>query len=207
MTLSKPYCIGVTGNIGSGKSTACNFLKHLGVKVISADSVSKTLTLSTGTAFPAIVQHFGTEVLLPSGELDRRCVREQIFNNPEQRVWLENLLHPLIRQAIEAALVNSNSPYCIIEIPLLLDKTHYPYLHRILLILAQQKIALNRISLRDESPQELTLAILASQPSEAVLRNLADDILVNNGTQEAFYEDIITLHARYLQYSSSQNTL
>lgn len=196
------YCIGLTGSIGSGKSTAADFFASLGVAVISADKIAKTLTLKNAPAFHDIVTHFGPSILTADGELNRHHLRQLIFKNTEDRLWLENCLHPLIREQIKQAISHINAPYCIIEIPLLKDKSLYPYLKRVLLIQTSPTLQLSRLMTRDHSTQDDILAIMATQQNhETTQKNLADDIIINSGSRLALKHQIAALHTQYLQYA------
>ena len=197
------YCVGLTGQIASGKSTAASYFAALGIEIISADKVAKTLTTRKQTAFQEIVSHFGNFLVQANGELDRNKLRELIFQNRDNRLWLENLLHPLIRSAILQAIDEVKSPYVIIEIPLLNDKKHYPYLNRILLIQTTKQQQIERFIARDNGTKEQISAILAAQPDENKLHELADDRVVNAGTTEEFLEKITELHQNYLRYAKN----
>lgn len=192
------YCVGLTGTIASGKSTVAQEFARLGIDIISADQISKELTKTNEPALQKIIEHFGQSLLTSTGELNRQHLREIIFNRPTERHWLENLLHPLIRKRIEQKTQHCTSPYCIIEIPLLTDKKSYPYLNRVLLILAQREQQISRLKQRDQSSKEQALAILKVQADEATLRALADDIIMNNGSVEDLQEHVIRLHEQYL---------
>lgn len=130
------YCVGLTGNIATGKSTVATIFKQLEIEVISADCIAKQLTTKGQAAYTEIAAHFGSEILAADGQLNRRSLREIIFADKNERLWLENLLHPLIRKGIEEQISLCKSAYCVIEIPLLVDKVNYPYLNKILLIAA-----------------------------------------------------------------------
>lgn len=197
------YCIGLTGNIASGKSTVAAYFAALGVDVLSADQIARDLTKSTQPAFHAIVTHFGKAALTAKGELNRRYLRHFIFQDAEERSWLEQLLHPLIRKRIEHDIGNLKSPYCLIEIPLLTDKSNYPYLNRILLVKTQVERQVSRLMARDNSSKEDALAILATQTNEMKLQAMADDIVENSGSLSELQENIAALHKRYLQDSLS----
>ncbi len=194
------FCIGLTGNIGSGKSTVAKYFKALGVDIINADQIARTLTLNDTPAFREIVQHFGKSILTPQKELNRPHLRELIFNNEQERLWLENLLHPLIRQQIEQDITKVTSPYCIIEIPLLTNKARYPYLNHVLLVKTQENQQLARLVIRDNSAEKDIRTILAIQKkNEAAQMAIADDIILNTGTEEALKQKVEVLHKRYLQ--------
>ncbi|WP_419421087.1 dephospho-CoA kinase [Legionella sp. D16C41] len=200
------YCVGLTGNIGSGKTTAITFFKSLGAGIIIADEIARDITAAGQPAFIKIQEHFGDKVITQSGQLDRIQLRTIVFNHPQERIWLENLLHPLIRQTIEVKAKSSQGPYCIIEIPLLTNRIDYPYLNRILTILASSTVQINRISKRDLCSAEQALAILATQPSETLRRELADDIIYNDGNLEQLETKIRKLHRKYLQLSLEKSS-
>lgn len=193
------FCVGLTGNVGSGKSTAISFFKALGITTISADDISKSLTQPNTLAFQEIVHHFGKKALTSTGLLNRTYLREIIFNDKKERLWLENLLHPLIREAIELEVKQARSVYSVIEIPLLFNREQYPYLNRILVIQAQTKHQLSRIVKRDLCTEEQALAILDIQPCDKERSAIADDIVMNNTTLSDFQDKITMLHEQYLK--------
>lgn len=192
-------CIGLTGNIASGKSTVAALFAELGIEVISADAIAKEITAKNQPAFHTIITHFGHEVKTENGELNRRYLRQLIFDNEHERQWLEKLLHPLIRKEIALKIQHVKTPYCIVEIPLLYDKSTYPDLNRVLLIKAESEQQITRVMRRDNCSREEALAILASQPDEKKRRDLADDILVNKGSLPELKEKVLSLHKKYLQ--------
>lgn len=197
------FCVGLTGTIASGKSTVAAFFKALGIHIISADEISRALTAANQPALQQIVEYFGLSILTSNGELNRRALRELIFQHPTKRMWLENLLHPLIRQQIELEINDCKSPYCIIEIPLLKNKADYPYLNRVVLILANPDIQIKRIMSRDQCDESHAFSILASQPNENQYRTLTDDIITNNGSIAELKEKIIELHHGFLRQRHS----
>lgn len=196
------FCIGLTGAIASGKSTVAGYFAALGIEVLSADKIGKALTASGQPAFNAIIKHFGQPIIKTDGTLNRGLLRHIIFQDANERYWLENLLHPLIRQEIAATIRQVKSPYCIIEIPLLLNRSDYPYLNRVLRVLAEPEQQILRVMARDDSSREDALAILATQPDEQTTQALADDTLINSGSLDAIKKKITALHAEYLQYAA-----
>lgn len=194
------YCIALTGGIASGKSTVASFFLELGIEVISADAIAKELTLKDQFAYQAIVEHFGTSILTESHELNRSLLRKLIFKQKDERLWLESLLHPLIRQTIEARVQRCKSKYCVIEIPLLVNKEDYPYLNRILLVESEGIQNLNRLMIRDNSTKEDAQLILNAQVDETVRQKLADDRIVNNGTLAQLRDNVRILHQKYSQH-------
>lgn len=196
------FCVGLIGNLASGKSTVAAHFRSLGVDIISADTIAKELTTANQPAFHNIVEHFGKKVLRDTGELNRQMLRDIIFYHPDERLWLEQLLHPLIRQQIQTKIQQTTSHYSIIEIPLLRDRSHYPYLNRILLIEADRALQISRFIIRDNGTQKDALSILSTQSEASKLQNMADDILKNNGSLDELKSAVNMLHEQYLKYAS-----
>lgn len=196
----KPYCIGLTGNIGSGKSTVIRLFKRMGAAIIIADEIAREVTQSGQPALQNIRSHFGENVIDENGLLNRTALRHIIFANQEERRWLEALLHPLIRQRMQNTITRLGKvPYCIIEIPLLLNRENYPYVQRILLVSADRDTQLHRVMQRDHCSKEHAMTILATQPDEQNRMQLADDILVNNESPEVLELQVEKLHKSYLR--------
>lgn len=192
------YSVGLTGNIASGKSTVAELFSSLGIKIINADQVSRELTVRNSTAYKEIINRFGTEVTLENGELNRRLLRDNIFANPEERAWLERLLHPLIRQRLEQQIQLCTTPYCVVEIPLLIDKKNYPYLNRILLVTAPLDIQIKRVMARDHCTEEQALAIISVQPDIGERIKYADDVIVNDSGLNELKAAVMSLHSKYM---------
>lgn len=198
------YCVGLTGTIASGKTTVSHFFKSKGITIISADQSARELTAAGKPALEAIINHFGPSLLLTTGELNRAGLREIIFNDPTQRLWLEQLLHPLIRQDIYHKIQQVTSSYCIIEIPLLTRPTDYPYLDRILLIMTDREQQLNRIMQRDKNTRSQAEAILAIQIPNSIRQKYAHDIVYNENSTGELEKKIENLHYRYLHFAQQK---
>lgn len=197
------YCVGLTGNIASGKSTVASFFSKLGAQIINADQIAKELTAKNQTATLQIIQHFGPSVELGTGELDRKKLRTLIFSDSSAKKWLEDLLHPLIRQRIEQTIKHSKAPYCLIEIPLLIEKSLYPYLNRILVVTSSATSQVERVTKRDNCTKEEAQAILNAQASLDEHLENADDVLLNDSDLDVLEHRIKQLHAIYLQEASA----
>lgn len=194
------YCIGLTGTIASGKSTVAAQFATRGIDVINADHIAKALVNRGEPALAHIVDHFGPSVLTNQGELNRRHLRELIVHHAEERRWLEDLLHPLIRKQIQQDIGRCQSPYCVIEIPLLTDKSLYPYLNRVLLVTANREQQITRVMARDHCSREQACALLdTTRADDDKRRAIADDVLVNDGTVVKLDGAVEVLHARYLK--------
>ncbi|MCW5584393.1 MAG: dephospho-CoA kinase, partial [Gammaproteobacteria bacterium] len=155
--------IGLTGGIGSGKSTVANLFAEQGVPVIDADVIAREITAPNKPAFSSIVKHFGQSILNPDGTLDRTKLRQIIFHNPKQRLWLEKLLHPQIRNEMQQQIAKMTAPYCIAVIPLLLEVEFFSFINRILVVDAPESAQIRRVMLRDHMSQPDIEAILKTQ--------------------------------------------
>jgi len=195
------YCVGLTGTIASGKSTVAAIVAQQDIPVISADHIARSLTLPGEPALDDIIHHFGASILTATGELDRRRLRDLIFQDTTERLWLEQLLHPMIRLKIEQEIANIQQSLCFIEIPLLTDRTAYPYLNRVLLVVAERSQQIKRLMSRDKITAKQASSILATQASEKQYRSVADDILVNDGSIQILHDNVMTLLSRYLDFA------
>lgn len=192
------FSVGLTGNIASGKSTVAQLFADLGIKIINADKVSKELTIQGSSAYQKIQDHFGAGIVLESGEINRRKLRDLIFTDHEERLWLEGLLHPLIRQQLKLEINSCATPYCVVEIPLLIDKKNYPYLDRILLVTAPLEVQIQRVMLRDQCTRDHALAIIAVQPDINERLKYADDVIINDSGLNELKLAVTSLHLNYL---------
>ncbi|PJD93571.1 MAG: dephospho-CoA kinase [Legionella sp.] len=193
------YCVGLTGSIASGKTTVATLFAQLGVELINADLIAKQLTTPDQPALARIIEHFGSSILDETGHLKRAQLREHIMQHPKERLWLEQLLHPLIRKKIETLIQIPPRTYYMIEIPLLTSKKDYAYLNRVLLVLAEPSLQIERIIQRDKSSIQHATNILQTQASEPVYRAVADDILMNKGSLENLQKNVLQLHHNYLK--------
>lgn len=198
---SKPELIvGVTGGIGSGKTAATNAFAELGITVVDADRVSRDVVMPGTPALRAIATHFGADnVLDADGSLNRRALRDIIFASHDQKKWLEQLLHPLIRQEIILQLQQSNSPYTILSSPLLLETDQQTLCHRVLLIDAPESLQILRTVERDNTTEAGVKAIMDSQLSRQQRQARADDIIVNDKDLAALKHLVELQHQTYLE--------
>lgn len=199
--VEKPWILGLTGGIGSGKSAAAQCFIDLGVHTVDADHAARWVVEPGRPALAQIAEHFGPGVLQANGELDRAALRTLIFANPEQRRWLEALLHPLIRQEIADHLARATSPYAILVSPLLIESGQYKTTRRVLVIDVPPELQLARTVQRDGVSQAQVEAILKVQaPREERLRH-ADDVLVNDRDPAWLKQEVERLHHFYLSLS------
>ena len=188
--------IGLTGGIGSGKSAASRFFEQLSVPVIDADSVARQVVEIGQPALTSIEQHFGPKVLTDSGELDRRWLRQHIFNDPEERKWLEALLHPIIRKTIIDWLDQQQAPYAILTSPLLLETDQHRLVDKIVVVDVPEKIQLLRTCQRDEMTEDSAQKIIDAQIKRKDRVERADYILDNTGDLSELEQQVIQLDAQ-----------
>jgi len=189
--------IGLTGGIGSGKSTACRIFSDLGVPVIDADQIAHKLTAKGQPAYQAILLTFGHEVIRSDGELDRSKIREIIFDDDTARLKLEGILHPLIYNEIDKQISRIDHGYCIICIPLLIETGATDKVDRILVIDASVEQQIKRASARDGMDQNTIKKVINTQVDRNERLKIADDIINNDGDMESLKKQIIDLDGLY----------
>lgn len=194
----KKWVLGITGGIGSGKTAVANLFAQHQIDVIDADHAARLVVEKGKPALQAIAKHFGSHLLLADGNLDRTALRHAIFNNIEQRHWLEQLLHPLIRQEICHFLENAQSPYAILVSPLLLETTQHELTDRILVIDTTEEIQIARSILRDHTSEQQIRAIMDAQLPRAKRLAYADDVITNDQDQQYLVNQVNHLHQHYL---------
>jgi len=179
--VSTPWILGLTGGIGSGKSAAAQHFIDLGIHTVDADHAARWVVEPGRPALAKIVEHFGPGVLQADGQLDRAALRTLIFEAPEQRRWLEALLHPLIGEEIASHLARAQSPYAILVSPLLIESGQF-----------------QRTQQRDQTSEQQVQAILKVQASREERLRHADDVLVNDRDQAWLCSEVERLHHFYL---------
>ena len=202
--MSKPWILGLTGGIGSGKSAVADCFTDLGVSLIDADQAARWVVEPGRPALAQIVERFGASVLLADGQLDRKALRGLIFQAPAQRHWLETLLHPLIGQEISSYLANAQSPYAILVSPLLIESAQHHMTQRILVIDAPEHLQVQRTVQRDQTSAEQVQAILQAQTSRDERLRHAHDVLVNDRDLHWLQGEVERLHHFYLTLRKGQ---
>ncbi|SDR78047.1 dephospho-CoA kinase [Halopseudomonas xinjiangensis] len=191
--------IGLTGGIGSGKSAAADrFAEAHGVHVVDADMKSRVVVEPGRPALARIVDRFGDDVLLDNGSLNRPALREVVFRDPTQRLWLEELLHPLIREEVVNDLASAESPYALLVSPLLIESGQHRMTERVIVVDVPESIQLARTAARDQVPLDQVRAIMEAQASRDDRLRQAHDVLVNDGDLAALHAQVDALHDRYL---------
>ena len=194
--------IGLTGGIASGKSTATDYFRSLGVPVVDADEISRELAVPGMPAFTAIIEAFGKEYIDTDGQLDRSRLRRLVFSDSTQRSRLEKILHPRIREEIQHRLTTINAPYCVVSIPLLIETGQTDIVDRVLVIDTPVDIQINRLQQRETMNDNEIQAILNSQTSRQSRLEEADDTILNNDTITGLQEKLGALHHKYLALAS-----
>ena len=195
--------IGLTGGIGSGKTSVADIFAELGVPVIDTDVIARELTRRDGAALPAIRAIWGESVMRPDGELDRDALRRTIFADRRERQQLEAILHPLIRQQVVNALAATSAPYVVVVIPLLVETGSYrDLLDRVLVVDCTESLQIERVRARSRLSKEEVSAILAAQADRASRLAAADDVITNDSDRRSLRDQVLSLHARYSEIAS-----
>ena len=194
-----PFCVGLTGGIGSGKSVASGEFEALGAAVVDTDEISRALTAPGGSAIAAIRKQFSPQAIGPDGGLDRERMRQRVFQDAASRKQLEAILHPLIRDRARAAIAAARAPYVIVVVPLLLETGAYADLvRRVLVVDSDETEQVRRVTARSGMAPEEVRRIMATQLPRAERLRRADDVLRNDGGLDALRRQVRELHARYL---------
>jgi dephospho-CoA kinase len=192
------WILGLTGGIGSGKSAISAMFEELGIQVVDADIVAREVVEPGSTGLEKITEHFGDEILTTDGSLDRAKLRAIIFADESQKQWLNNLLHPLIRESMLAQLQQATSQYVILVAPLLFENGLDQFCDHTLLIDVPVEVQITRTTARDNISIELTKQIIASQMPRADKQQKATDTLDNNRLLSEVKIDVQKLHEKYL---------
>ncbi len=200
------YRIGLTGGIGSGKSTVAALFADCGATVIDSDVVSHRLTQSGGSAIAAIRAAFGDDYINTDGALDRARMRQRVFSDPAARLQLEAILHPLIRVQMLAQAETSTAPYLLLVVPLLFEAAGYLGLvQRTLVVDCTEVLQVARAMQRGGLDEQTVRAIMAAQILRAERLRRADEFIQNNGSPDDLRRQVEQLHRRYLAISAGSD--
>lgn len=191
------FVVGLTGGIGSGKTAVTDAFAALGVDVVDADIIARDVVAPGSDGLNAITSHFGNGILLADGCLDRSALRERVFHNPEEKTWLNNLLHPMIREGMADAVSRARSGYCILAVPLLVENKLQHMVDRVLVVDCAESLQLQRATKRDGSNESTIRNIIASQANRQDRLAIADDVIDNSGTLEDLNAQVKQLHLNY----------
>ncbi len=198
----KTLVIGLTGGIGSGKSTVAGEFSKLGVPVLDTDQLARELVAPGQPALQEIAAYFGPRALQQDGTLDRAYLRTRIFSDSSDKQSLEAILHPRIRQRVRQWLATITSPYCIVVIPLLLETQQTDLVDRILVVDAPEKEQLKRVAARDGLSHNVVAGIMAAQVDRKTRLSAADDIIVNDAGVDTLIERTRELHMHFMDISN-----
>lgn len=191
--------IGLTGGIGSGKSTVAGYFADLGINIVDADQLAHALVEPGKPAFDSVVATFGNACLSADGTLDRAWLRHRIHTNPEDKHKLEDILHPAIRARMTDLLNKSESPYTIAVIPLLLETGQTGLVDRILVVDVSEAQQRTRVASRDGLPDDEITSIMKSQTDRSTRLSSADDVISNEQDLDSLHAQVETLHRHYLE--------
>lgn len=202
--MARPFCVGLTGGVGAGKSTVARGFALLGSEIVDTDAIAHRLTAPGGVALPAIAAAFGGDVFAADGALDRAIMRSRVFADPALRGHLEAILHPLIRAEAQRAIHAACSPYVVLVVPLLVEHigAYRPLIDRILVVDCAPEQQLRRAAARPGSDEAQARAIMAAQASRSSRLALADDVVDNGGDLAGLEPQITRLHRLYLDLAA-----
>ncbi len=197
--MSKSIKIGLTGGVASGKTTVSNFFKQFGIEVIDADVISHQVTKPDGTAFQEIISSFGSSFLDENGLIDRKKMREIIFDDTSKKETLERIIHPKVREEMFKLISQSGDHYLIISVPLLVETGMNQIMDRTLVVDCSEETQIKRLMNRDEITYDEAQSILNNQVDRSARLKVADDLIVNenNVSLNDLEKEVLGLHERY----------
>mgnify|MGYP006425508087 CR=1 FL=1 len=194
--------VGLTGGIGSGKSTVAGIFRELGAVTVDADDVAREVVMPGEPALQAIAEHFGADIISEDGTLDRPALRQRIFQDDAERQWLEQLLHPRINERLAAYLREADSPYRILVSPLLLDTEQYRLCQQILVVDASLETQIGRTMTRDGNDREQIERIIATQMPREQRLAAADAVVDNDQPVDLVRSRVAGLHQHFLEMAA-----
>lgn len=200
------FIVGLTGGIASGKTTATRYFIQKSIQVVDADQIARDIVQPNSKALSSIQSHFGEAIIHANGGLNRKKLRDIIFNHNKEKKWLENLLHPMIREEIVLQLAQVTSPYGILVSPLLLETNQHALVHHILVIDAGEETQIARTLHRDHTSEEQTRNIIKAQLSREKRLASANDVVENNASIEHLYSQLERLHSTYLEMACGKHS-
>lgn len=192
-----PFVVGVTGGIGAGKTTVTDLFEAQGVVVVDADLIAREVVLPGEPTLERIVQRYGEEILLDDKTLNRRKLREIIFNDDGERLWLESITHPAIRKLTEERLKHASSPYVIFSSPLLLETDQHLLADHIVAIDVPEETQVTRACSRDQQTEQQIRSIIAKQISRTERLARAQSIIDNSQSLSHTATQVQALHQTF----------
>ncbi len=196
--------VGLTGGIGSGKSTVANQFRLKSITVVDADKIARDAVAPDSSALQEIVEHFGQSILNEDKTLNRKKLREQVFDSQHELEWLNQCLHPKIREEIQNQVDAANSPYVVLDIPLLLENRMETLVDRILIVDVPESLQIKRVKERDNSSESLIKSIMEKQVTRKYRLSKADDVIDNALSLETLKKTIDQLHQKYLALAENE---
>ncbi|PHM31132.1 dephospho-CoA kinase [Xenorhabdus innexi] len=197
------YIVALTGGIGSGKTTISNIFSSLGVPLVDADIIAREVVAPGSPALQSITEHFGSDILLSDGSLNRVVLRQKIFAVPAEKQWLNSLLHPVIHAETQRQLNQINAPYAIWVVPLLIENNLIHLADRVLVVDVPPEVQISRTITRDGVSREQVESILAAQVGRNERLEKADDVIFNDQKEQDLTARIAELHQQYLKQAES----
>ena len=189
--------IGLTGGIGSGKTTVANHFSSLGIHIIDADEIVHQISTPGHRAFDAIIQHFGKDILHTNGTIDRQKLSQRVFRNEAERKVLEGILHPAVRTTMQQQINDSKSPYVLLVIPLLVETGYTDLVDRVLVVTADREKRVAWVKRRNGLSDTQIESIMAAQASDEERERKADDVIENNGSLDSLFKQVEDLDSKY----------
>lgn len=196
---AQQFVVGITGGIGSGKSAVTDYLEIKGITVVDADKVARVVVEPGTSGLAAIAEHFGRDILLPNGTLDRAALRKIVFDNADERKVLEGITHPRIREEIARQLSEAGSPYVVLASPLLLESGQSSFADYVVVVDVPESVQLSRTMTRDDNSEQLVKSIMAVQLDRETRLARSDTSISNEGTLEELHTRVDALHADLLR--------
>lgn len=193
------FVVGLTGGIGSGKSTVADLFVERGATLVDTDAIAHELTAAGGAALPALLMEFGPAVATADGAMDRAAMRRRVFADGSAKARLEGILHPLIRQVSAERCRAAVSPYVILAVPLLVESGAYRQrCDRILVVDCPENLQIERVVARSGMSADEVRVIMAAQASRQQRLAAADDVVVNDAACSKLGAEVDALHQKYL---------
>ncbi|MNR80548.1 Dephospho-CoA kinase [compost metagenome] len=199
------FSVGLTGGIGSGKSTVADLFAAQGAAVIDTDLIAHQLTATDGQAIPAIRAAFGDALILPDGAMDRTAMRARVFADANDKQRLEAILFPLIRRATREAAQQASGAYLLFVVPLLLESGIWQQrVARVLTVDCPEEVQVQRVMQRNNLSEQQVRKIIASQASRSARLEAADDVIHNEGDSAALLPQVLALHQQYVKLAQAK---
>jgi dephospho-CoA kinase len=193
------FVVGITGGIGSGKTTVTDLFAKYAIEVIDADVIAREVVEPGTPALKAIIHKFGESALDQSGSLDRAKLRSLVFNDIEVKNWLNQLLHPAIRRQMLLQTQQAKSDYCLLSVPLLVENKLNEQVDRVVIVDVDEPTQLRRTLLRDKTNEKQIRTIMSAQATRQQRLEVANDVIDNNGGIDTLFKQVFQLHQYYLQ--------